>query len=225
MDVSALDALNQRLSACRTCARLVAWREEVAHVKVRRYRDENYWGRPVPGFGDRSAQVLVVGLAPAAHGANRTGRMFTGDSSGDWLIEALYQNGFANQPTSSAADDGLVLINAYMTAAVRCAPPDNRPTPSETRACAPYLDEELAILAPRVIIALGRVAYDAVRRALKQRGVDTAGWEFAHGATWRTEGLTCMASYHPSRQNTQTGKLTRDMLGQVFAAAQDALTV
>lgn len=219
-----LEVLQNQVIQCRQCERLVAWREEVARTKVRRYRDQIYWGRPVTGFGDPEAKLLVVGLAPAAHGANRTGRMFTGDSSGDWLIDALYQNGLASQPTSQSLDDGLRLHNTYITAAVRCAPPDNRPRPDETRACAPYLAEEFAIFNPSVMVVLGRFAFDAVQRALKTAGRDTRHWSFGHGATGQlSDGLTLIASYHPSRQNTQTGKLTREMLQNVFAMAREAL--
>ncbi|NMP24074.1 uracil-DNA glycosylase [Sulfobacillus harzensis] len=220
---NALTELNAKIATCRACTRLVLWREQVARDKVRRYRDQQYWGRPVPGFGDPQAQVMVVGLAPAAHGANRTGRMFTGDSSGDWLIEALWETGFANQPSSTDADDGLRLDNLYLTAAVHCAPPDNRPRPDETRACAPYLEQEFAILRPPVIIALGKVAQDAIKRMLKKQGLDASSWTFAHGSRCDVGGHTLIASYHPSRQNTQTGKLTQDMLKMVFQTAQDIL--
>lgn len=222
MDDAFLD-INRRVVNCRRCPRLVAWREEVAELRVRRYRDQPYWGRPVPGFGDPTARLLIVGLAPGAHGANRTGRMFTGDSSGQWLIRALFAHGFANQPTSESRHDGLELIDAYMTAAVRCVPPDNRPTRSEIMQCTPYLEEEFRLLGPRVIVALGRVAYDAVRRTLKAQGVDCSGWVFGHGSQWECAHLTLIASYHPSRQNTQTGKLTSAMLSQIFAQAQAAV--
>ncbi len=218
-----LEHLNGEISDCRACERLVHWREQVAREKVRRFRGESYWGRPVPGFGDPTARVLVVGLAPAAHGANRTGRMFTGDSSGDWLIEALWFAGFANQPTSTDAHDGLQLQDLYLTAAVHCAPPDNRPTPEETRTCAPYLARELALVRPRVVVALGKFAMDAVRRSLKTMGVDASSWTFGHGSQLVVGPYVLMASYHPSRQNTQTGKLTQEMLRSIFVAAKEAL--
>ena len=221
MRVQQLSDLNERIMACRQCRRLVSWREEVARIKVKRYVGDPYWGRPVPGFGDPSADIVVVGLAPAAHGANRTGRMFTGDSSGDWLIEALYRNGLANQSQSRSVDDGLQLFNTYVTAAVRCAPPENKPRPEEGRACAPFLAEEFQIFRPKVMVALGRFAFDAVKRALKAQGNDVSPWTFAHGSRHQLpRGLLLMASYHPSRQNTQTGKLTRDMLDVIFADAR-----
>lgn len=218
-----LEVLNQAISECRACERLVSWREQVARDKVRRFREEPYWGRPVPGFGDPKGRVLVVGLAPAAHGANRTGRMFTGDSSGDWLMEALWTTGFANQPTSIDAQDGLQLRDLYLTAAVHCAPPDNRPTLEETRTCAPYLTRELALLHPRVVVALGKFAVDAVKRSLKAMGVDASSWTFGHGRSLAVGPYVLIASYHPSRQNTQTGKLTRAMLQSIFLAAQEVL--
>lgn len=215
-----LEVIHQELIDCYRCPRLVAWREKTAQDKVRRYREEPYWGRPVPGFGDPAARVMVVGLAPAAHGGNRTGRMFTGDSSGDWLMQALWETGFANQPTSVNVQDGLRLHDLYLTAAVHCAPPDNRPTPEESRACAPYLRRELALVRPQVIVALGQFAQDAVKRILKLEGLDVKGWHFAHGQVFRCDPYTLIASYHPSRQNTQTGKLSHGMLKEVFETAK-----
>ena len=224
------DALNARILACRKCPRLVAWREEVARVKRRAYRDETYWGRPVPGFGDRKARILVVGLAPGAHGANRTGRMFTGDASGDFLFAALYRAGLANQPTSRHREDGLTLHDVYITAVCRCVPPANRPTAEEIRNCLPYLVEEMRLLAPRlrVIVALGRIAFDGVRRVLREAfHLSLPPMAFAHGARYvlpplhpQGHPLCLVASYHPSRQNTQTGRLTPDMFDRIWAEAR-----
>ncbi len=218
--------LELEVISCRRCPRLVAWREEVARVKRRAYRDEDYWGRPVPGFGDPDAQVLIVGLAPGAHGANRTGRMFTGDSSGDFLYAALHRAGFASQPTSRSQDDGLTLHDAYITAACRCAPPDNKPTREELTACLPFLAREIALLSRiQIVVALGRIAFDAVLRVY---GVIKPGFSekpglitpaFAHNTTASLgPGLPVLiASYHPSRQNTQTGRLTVEMFDAVWA--------
>ncbi len=217
METPDLDALNREVIACRRCDRLVAWREHVAREKRAAYADQEYWGRPVPGFGDPAAGVLVVGLAPAAHGANRTGRMFTGDRSGDWLFGSLHRTGFANQPTSVSRDDGLELTGAYITAPVRCAPPDNRPTIAERDACAPYLDVEAALIPWRVAVALGGFAWDAV---LRHRGWDGRKPRFGHGAeTALPDGRTLVGSYHVSQQNTFTGRLTEDMLDDVFVRA------
>jgi uracil-DNA glycosylase family 4 len=215
------------LTACRRCARLVQWREEVSRVKVRRFRDHQYWGKPVPGFGDLTAELVVVGLAPAAHGGNRTGRMFTGDDSGDWLIRALHQAGFANQPYSRSADDGLLLMNAYLTARVRCAPPANRPTKEEAQACEPYLAAELLALKPKVLVVLGQFAFDGIRQLVRRWGGNVAGWRFGHLAQFDARvcwgHVTVLCSYHPSRQNTSTGRLTQDMLTAVFVTAQQVL--
>ncbi|WP_304465934.1 uracil-DNA glycosylase [Sulfobacillus sp. hq2] len=223
----ALERLSEDIVSCGRCPRLVAWRERVAEEKVRRFAQETYWGKPLSGFGDAHAQLVIVGLAPAAHGGNRTGRMFTGDSSADWLVHALYVNGFANQPHSVASNDGLALRNAYVTAAVRCAPPQNKPTAEEVQACRPYLEAELRILAPRVIVALGRVAFQAVRHYLKISGSDQRSLIFKHGAQFDLElpshSLTLIASYHPSRQNTQTGKLTVTMFNDIFQSARAIL--
>ncbi len=219
-----LSALNQEIVACRKCPRLVAWREEVARVKRKAYRDQGYWGKPVPGFGDPQARVLVVGLAPGAHGANRTGRNFTGDASGAFLYPALYRAGFANQPSAESRDDGLVLKDLYIAASARCVPPDNQPTLEELRNCQPYLERELEILQPRVIVCLGRVAFE---RVLKICGIRNSQFKFAHGALHRlnTGPLNTerwlLCSYHPSQQNTSTGKLTAKMFAEIWSKVKD----
>jgi uracil-DNA glycosylase family 4 len=218
--------LAREIVACRRCPRLVAHREHVARAKRRRFRDETYWGRPLAGFGDPRAGLLIVGLAPAAHGGNRTGRMFTGDDSGDWLMRALHAAGFASQPFSRSRDDGLRLRGAYVTAAARCAPPDNRPTVAELAACRPYLVRERALLARvRVIVALGRIAFAAVLATERARGAPLPRPlpRFAHGAVTRLRDVTLVASYHPSRQNTQTGRLSPAMLAAVFGRARALL--
>jgi uracil-DNA glycosylase family 4 len=215
--MDSLAALTAEITACRACPRLVAWREEVAAEKRASYRDEDYWGKPVPGFGDPRARVVVVGLAPAAHGANRTGRMFTGDRSGEWLYGAMHRAGLASQPTSTSRDDGLRLIDAYLTAAVRCAPPANKPTIDERDACEPYLRRELALLSDaRVYVALGAFAYEALCRVLAVRPRP----KFGHGVeVGLADGRTIVCSFHPSQQNTFTGKLTREMLDAIFTRA------
>lgn len=222
-----LEVVQANVVACRKCPRLVAHRERVAREKVRRYRQEEYWGKPIPGFGDSRARLLIVGLAPAAHGGNRTGRVFTGDQSGDFLYRALYRSGFANQPWSSHAGDGLTLRGCYITAAVRCAPPDNKPTPDELCTCRPYLVEELHLLREvQVVVALGRIAFDAVLTAWREAGhpATTPRPAFAHGAAAELPGgVLLLASYHPSRQNTQTGRLTPAMFQRIFARARRAL--
>ena len=222
--ISELGALTAEIVDCRACPRLVEWRELVAGEKRAAFRDEVYWGRPVPGFGDPGARVLVAGLAPAAHGGNRTGRVFTGDRSGDWLFAALHRAGFANQPTSISAHDGLELHGAYVAAAVRCAPPANRPTPAERDRCLPYLSRELALLEDvRVIVVLGGFAYDAIARVLVELGSElpTPRPRFGHGVEVATARATVICSYHPSQQNTFTGRLTEAMLDDVFRRAAE----
>jgi uracil-DNA glycosylase family 4 len=206
------------VSACRACPRLVEWRERTAAERVARFRDEAYWGRPVPGFGDPAARVLVLGLAPAAHGGNRTGRVFTGDRSGDVLFAALHATGFANQPTSRHRDDGLRLDGAYVAAAVRCAPPANRPTPEERDRCLPYLEREMDLLTGlRVIVALGAFGWDSALRALAARGLERRPRpRFGHGAEVSLGPIGLIGSYHPSQQNTFTGRLTPAMLEDVL---------
>ena len=215
--MDSFDELAADVIGCRACPRLVDWREEVAEVKRAAYRDWTYWGRPVPGFGDPEARIVVVGLAPAAHGANRTGRMFTGDRSGDFLYASLHRMGLANQPNSTDTDDGLVLSDTYITAPVRCAPPQNKPTPAERDACRPFLMRELALLSrARVFVALGAIGYGAVAAELAMRPRP----KFAHGLEAPAPGdLTVLCSYHVSQQNTFTGRLTEDMLDGVFARA------
>jgi uracil-DNA glycosylase family 4 len=211
--------------ACRRCPRLVAWREEVARHPRPAYAGEEYWARPLPPFGDPGARLLVAGLAPAAHGGNRTGRIFTGDRSGDWLFRALHRAGFANQPHSVSRDDGLQLRGCYITAAVRCAPPANRPTPDERDNCAPYLLRELRILLPQLAVAvvLGSFAYESLWRALRTLAVDLPHPRprFGHGVEAPTGGPVILCSFHPSQQNTFTGKLTEPMLDAVFARARE----
>jgi len=222
-----LACVNDTIVACRQCPRLVQYREEVARTKRRAYREWAYWGRPVPGFGDPHAKLMIVGLAPGAHGANRTGRMFTGDRSGDFLYAHLHSAGFANQPTSIDANDGLELRNAYISAAGRCAPPDNRPSPEELRNCEGYLQEELDILRPRAVLALGAIAFEAYLRRLVKRGLlaSRAPYEFAHGAESKLPGDLphLFASYHPSQQNTQTGRLTPAMFEAVLLRIRGVL--
>ena len=215
--VDSLLHLAADVSACRHCPRLVAWREQVATEKRAAFRDEAYWGRGVSGFGDPDARILVLGLAPAAHGANRTGRVFTGDRSGEWLYRAMHRAGLANQPTSVSADDGLALTGAWVTAAVKCAPPDNKPLPDERANCRPYLQRELALLDRlRVVVCLGAYAYEA---ACAEFGVRPRP-KFGHRAeVTAPNGLQLLCSFHPSQQNTFTGKLTEAMLDDVFARA------
>ncbi len=216
--------LEHAIAHCRRCPRLVEHRESVAREKRAQYRDWNYWGRPVPGFGDHRARLLIVGLAPAAHGANRTGRMFTGDRSGDWLYDALYAAGFANRPTSTRRGDGLALRDAFITAIARCAPPGNRPTPDEIRRCRPHLTGEIRRLSRvKVVVALGQMAFDGFLRAWGEAGreIPSPRPRFGHGAEYvLDEGTTLLVSYHPSQQNTFTKKLTRRMLRAVFRRAR-----
>lgn len=215
-----LSVLNEEIVACRKCPRLVKYREKVAREKRRAYREWEYWGKPVPGFGDGQAQLLILGLAPAAHGANRTGRMFTGDRSGSFLYAALHKAGFANQPTSLHRDDGLQLNNAYVSATCRCAPPENKPLPREILDCRSYLERELEILKPKAILALGRIAWDAYLDILKHRGMiaSRARFKFAHGAETEVAPGTprIFGVYHPSQQNTQTGRVTPAMYAKVL---------
>lgn len=233
---SQLDKLNQEIISCYKCPRLVAWREEVARVKRKAYQDQEYWGKPVPGFGDPNARVLVVGLAPGAHGSNRTGRNFTGDASGGFLYPALYRAGFANQPAAVSRDDGLMLKDLYLAAAARCVPPDNKPTLEELNNCRPYLERDLEILTPKVIVCLGRVAFE---RILKMFGIRNSEFKFAHGALYKlnTDPLNTdllntgslntahwlLCSYHPSQQNTLTGKLTVKMFDEIWAKAKELI--
>ena len=243
-------ALTTDIIICRACPRLVAWREQVAREKRRAYRDWDYWGRPVPGFGDPAARLLVVGLAPGAHGSNRTGRMFTGDSSGDTLYTALHRAGFASQPISRHRDDGLTLTHAFITAVGRCAPPDNRPTPEELAACRPFLERELALMPQiEVIVALGQIAFEGCLRLLRDHGYQPGQAEaeevqsdsphprssisrppkFGHKLNYLftraspVDRKYLLTSYHPSRQNTQTGRLTQAMLDEVFILARSLL--
>lgn len=229
------EILNRRVIACRKCARLVRYRERVARQKRRMYREQEYWGRPIPGFGDPNSELLVLGLAPAAHGGNRTGRIFTGDRSGDFLFAALYRAGFANQPESRSRDDGLRLKNCYIAASVRCCPPANKPTPQEQANCRPYLEEELRLLTRlRAVLALGRLAHDTLLRLLKDYGEieSLVDYPFAHGASYelpyatrkggrkarpyKAATIRLVDSYHPSQRNTQTGRLTPAMFKRVL---------
>jgi uracil-DNA glycosylase family 4 len=218
---SQLEILNNEIIQCRKCPRLVEWREEVARVKRKAYKDEEYWGKPVPGFGDPQARVLVVGLAPGAHGSNRTGRNFTGDASGGFLFPALHRAGFANQAEAESRSDGLILKDMYITASGRCAPPDNKPSPEELNNCQPYLERELEILAPKVIVCLGRIAFE---RILKIYSTRSSVYKFTHGASYPLRNKAwVLCSYHPSQQNTLTGKLTVDMFDQIWRKARDLI--
>ena len=228
--VQALRRLEREVTRCRRCPRLVVWRETVAREKRRAFADEEYWGRPVPGWGDPAARLLVLGLAPAAHGGNRTGRAFTGDESGRWLYRAMWRSGFANQPESERKGDGLVLVDAFVTAGVRCAPPANRPTPEETANCRPWLSAELELLPGiRVVVALGAFAWDTALRAWRSRGatVPRPKPKFGQGVEVALEGggaaVVLLGCYHPSQQNTFTGVLTEAMLDEVFARARRIL--
>jgi len=220
--MDSLERVTQEVVNCRACPRLVAWREQVASEKRASYRDEVYWGRPVPGFGDPAASLLVVGLAPAAHGGNRTGRVFTGDRSGDWVYRAMWRAGFANQPTSVSADDGLELTGAWVAAVVRCAPPANKPTPAERDRCVGYLAREVALMpGVQVVVALGQFAYDAACRLLAVRPRP----RFGHGVEVGLPGArTLICSYHPSQQNTFTGTLTEPAFDSIFSRARELVT-
>ena len=211
-----LDELNAKVTECAMCPRLSRYIRQVGREKVKRHANEEYWARPLPSWGDPNARLLIVGLAPAAHGGNRTGRMFTGDSSGDWLARAMHETGFANMPTSRSRDDALVLKGAYITAAVRCAPPDNKPLPSELANCSQYLVSELQLLKNvKVVLALGKIGFDAYCKAIGVKGL-----AFGHGARHNVGGKVLLASYHPSRQNTNTGRLTWQMWIRIFRTAK-----
>jgi uracil-DNA glycosylase family 4 len=216
-----LNQLNEEIIQCRKCARLVEWREEVARVKRKAYIDQEYWGKPVPGFGDPNARVVIVGLAPGAHGSNRTGRNFTGDASGGFLYPALYRAGFANQPSAEHRGDGLVLKDHYITASGRCAPPANKPTPEELNNRQPFLERDLEILKPQVIVCLGRIAFE---RVLRIYSIRNSAWKFGHGALYRMDnGTWLLCSYHPSQQNTLTGKLTIEMFDEIWNKAKSLI--
>ena len=222
---AALEALGKRVISCRRCPRLVDYISRVSRDKVRRHMEQCYWGRPIPGFGDPEARLLIIGLAPAAHGGNRTGRMFTGDSSGDWLIKALYETGFSDQPNSVSRDDRLKLMFAYITAAIRCAPPRNKPLAEEIRSCSEYLLEEVLLLDKvEIVLTLGRIAFDTYRRYVYPRNSELTP-RFQHGGFHKLKGMpTLVTSYHPSRQNTQTGKLSWKMWICVFEKIKQMLT-
>ena len=226
IDISRWKSLEEEIVACRRCPRLVEWREEVARTRRRAYRDQVYWGKPVPGFGDPGGRVLVVGLAPGAHGSNRTGRQFTGDSSGDFLYPALHQTGFANRPEAASRNDGLELHDLFITSVGRCAPPKNKPATAELDQCRPYLVAEMELMENlEVLVALGRVAFDSILKVYRTQGYDIPGLKFAHGACYPLgEGLPWLiASFHPSRQNTQTGRLTFEQFKQVWEKARQNL--
>jgi len=224
-------SLERMITECRRCPRLVEWRERVAREKVRRHKDENYWGRPVPAFGTPDCALVIIGLAPAAHGGNRTGRIFTGDGSGNWLYEALYTFGFANQPASVSVDDGLQLRDCLVTAVARCAPPDNKPLPSEVENCREYLVRELQLAArKRVVVALGQVAFRNFLKIWRENACGSGDlspvvFKFRHGGEWDLPGgVVLISSYHPSRQNTQTGKLTLPMFHSIFRRAREVIS-
>ena len=215
-----LEKINKKIIRCKKCPRLVRYIRSISKTKVKRFNDQKYWGRPLPGFGDSSARLLLIGLAPAAHGGNRTGRMFTGDSSGDWLAKVLYQNDFSSKPTSQKIGDGFHLLDTYVTAAVRCAPPQNKPLKEEFSNCSDYLREELQLLKNvKVIICLGKIAYDSCCKILHIKGV-----KFAHGKSFTHQNYTIICSYHPSRQNTQTGRLTWAQWSDIFFTARKILS-
>jgi uracil-DNA glycosylase family 4 len=224
-----LERLQRRIVQCRLCPRLVQWREHIAKVKTKRFESWQYWGRPIPGFGDPAARLLLIGLAPAAHGGNRTGRMFTGDRSGDWLFRALHKFGFANQPTSISRDDGLTLKNCYISATCRCAPPQNKLLPAEIRNCRSFLIQEMEMLSTvNVVIGLGKVGFDSAVSALRDLRVkaENITFRFSHGAEYSiTRQLTLLASFHPSQQNTFTGRLTQPMFDAIFRRARALLNI
>jgi uracil-DNA glycosylase len=226
-DAHTLEELNARIVACESCPRLREYCAEIARVRRRQWRDWSYWGRPVPSFGDRKARVLVFGLAPGAHGSNRTGRPFTGDGSGNFMFPILYEAGFASQPNSESRDDGMKLTDMWISAAVRCAPPENKPTPEEQRNCAHWLDEEIALLTRlRVVVCLGKIGFDSFVGYLIRTGIlqSRKGIDFAHGAEYAlSNGMHLLATYHPSLQNTNTGKLTTSMFLKVFTRARGLL--
>ena len=218
--------LDEDLITCRRCPRLVAWREEVARTKRKAYLDQNYWGKPVPGFGDPDAKITIVGLAPGAHGSNRTGRMFTGDASGDFLYPALHKAGFASQPMAEKRGDGLTLHKVFITAICRCVPPKNRPKVAEIKNCLPWLEAEIELLSNlQGFVALGRIAFEGIQRMYKQKQIGLPKMTFAHNALYELgESLPwLLASYHPSQQNTLTGRLTEDMFGDIWARAQELI--
>lgn len=216
-----LNEINAEIVACRRCPRLVAWREEVARVKRRAYQGQEYWGKPVPGFGDPQARILIVGLAPGAHGSNRTGRVFTGDASGGFMYPALHRAGLANQSSAVSKGDGLILNDVYIAAVAHCAPPANQPTREELDNCQPYMERTLQILKPRVIVCLGRIAFERILQIYSARKRD---FKFAHGATYRLEsGEWILCSYHPSQQNTLTGRLTVKMFDEIWEKAKELL--
>lgn len=223
-----ISALHKKIIACRACPRLVAWREHIAQIKTKRFSEWTYWGKPIPGFGDPDARLLLVGLAPAAHGGNRTGRMFTGDESGNWLFRALHKAGFANQGESISRDDGLKLTDCYITATCRCAPPQNKLLPQEIRNCRPFILREFHLLKNlRVVVGLGKIGFDAAFDCVKELGRTdlTSRPKFSHGAVARlNSSLTLIGTYHPSQQNTFTGTLTEPMLDSVFTKARKILS-
>ena len=223
---NSLNEIEEALISCRKCPRLVAWREEVARVKRKAYRDQEYWGRPVPGFGDPDARILIVGLAPGAHGSNRTGRMFTGDGSGNFLFPALFRAGFASQPNAESADDGMVLCDVFIAAVCRCVPPDNKPSRDEVANCLPWLAAEMSVLSEvQLIVALGKIALDGLLSLPDFGGLPKKDFPFGHDSFYETPaGLpSILCSYHPSLQNTQTGRLTVDMFDQIWQRAKSSL--
>jgi len=218
-DVTALDKLNQTIIRCKKCPRLTSYIRKISKEKVKRFHDQKYWGRPLTGFGDIKAQLMVIGLAPAAHGGNRTGRMFTGDSSGDWVARVLYENGFATKPTSEKIGDGFTLIKTYITASVRCAPPQNKPLGEELDNCSSYLKEELNILKNvKIIICLGKIGFDSCCKLLHIKGI-----KFTHGKSFHHGKYVIISTYHPSKQNTQTGRLNWKQWSSIFAEAKKIL--